>query len=996
MSLDPLNLERIELREENRNAWLGDVYVPGGKLDSSIKKNHAFIRKIKTSFNGENYENALKDIRTLSLEKYLGEVLRSIEESLLSIRKSDEIMAFIRIVSLLHQRFPGQVTPRILSHLVNEIVQSDKSENKAAIRNALRLVFEMYVVGLCETFNQCDRASLREDAHKFHDKLGESVVAVPLLKDVMSYQPKTGVSLSIVVPFLKRYGFILDLEQDLISPELQKQLLELFVLYASKQIEVLKLLHSNLLKLIKQDKKVSIRTGRLLEEIQEEIQEKTETKAAIITQLSTLCELLNLEMPILEDNEPAPEEEVVVVEESSNGWWEDAKEKSFYKEIPLIQDVVSDTNVAVLPEADLAELRDADKINLFLQKLEDVGSEAEVRSLVKIFMTQMPHNKATNHRLLRYFAAVPKVDNVNYYARFLTITKEMYPEMINELAETLDHGFRSQIYHGSISFRNLYFFIELIKFGLIPLYVVFHKIRKMTLNLSSKSNCDILLIFYERCGKFLHYEPSYRETTKEMLELLHQQAKSEKLSINDKLSLRNTFLIVESFTSPKQVETQKVIEQTPLEDFISQLLQKPTILKEEQVAEILQKFARKTEAQSVILQIFLKPEEISLDRLRFLAKVLRRLGPEFTNLALQILDTLVENVIRGLELNDYRHNVARIAHIKLLAALCDTNAVAMKCAFDLMFKILCYGHPNNMPFPNSPLALDTPDDYFRIRLVCTFLNSITMSKLSNADMFGNGTQCVEGIIFFLQYYIFCKQLPVPRDVQFFIEDSFRAYDLRARHPFERAYDIRSAILSLQRYTSDSTTLESTAEDQADENDKDAFDAGISDDDDDTLTEDEESEEETEDESVAEEENGENELENDSDFDSSEESDVLDDEEFENDEIAQQREEELKAREEERKFAQTLDSGIRELMNDSAGHSRSTVSLKVPAPSSILPIDPNRQDGPTKFKLLSKNNQFKELSLPANSQLAQRIQQEQAAQRANRAKILSLINNMDTT
>lgn len=991
MNLESTNKERLELREKNEKAWNGDVYVPAGKLDSSLKKNTAFIKKIKISLNAENHLNALKDIETLSLEKYLSEVATSMEETILKVSKGDDIMASMKVISLLHQRFPGQITLPLLSVMVNEILQKDKSESSSRIKNALKLIFEMYLVGLCSTFSQCKKDTLSDSVLQLCAKFKDEMMIIPILKDVMSYNPSTGFSLPIIVLFLKRYGFILKDDQNLIADELRTGLKDLFILYTNKLIEVLKSHHSKIASLIKKDKKASIKTGRVLDYLQDGIQKGVETETLMTTNISILCEILKIEMAQLDDGQEQDDSEVIISSnESTKTWWEDSKEKNFYKEIPTLDDILSDLSTSLLPESDLATLRDADKVVMFLQQMEAVCSEVGVNKLVKIFLKQIPKNKATNNRLLRFFAAVPKVDNIKFFARYLKITNELYPELINELVETLDRRFRSQMYHGSINFRNLYFFIELIKFNLIPSHVVFHKIHKMTLNIAGTSNADLLLIFYERCGKFLLFEPNYLDTTKEMLTLLHQQSKSERLSINEKLSLRNMFLIVDSFTAPKPVKNQTFIERTPVEDFTIQLIRMTTPTNHMEVAGILKKYASEAEVQSAMLYVYLRPEELPLDRLQSLASVLGHLGGSNSSIIYRVCDTLVEKVIRGLELNDYRQNIARTAQIKLLAALCNRTVMSFRSALDLLFKILCFGYANNLPLPNSNLSIDMPDDYFRIHLVCSFLKASSMGRLSNANLFKHGAKSVEGLLVFLQYYIFCKHHPIPKDIQFSIEDSFAAFNQYSPNRFERALDLSSAMIALQKYTSsvrdeEAQTQEVEAYDESDEFDseievsEDGYNSGS-----DVELEESDGELEVESKIV------------DEDLDSDSDSETLDDDNSsgeEDDEHDHHIEKDFEALELEKKHAQSLDDSIRELMNESIQHSRTAAPFKVPAPSTFLASDTNKAEGPMRFTFLTKKNQLKELSLPSNNQFAERIEREQAAQRANRAKILSLINNM---
>lgn len=988
------NQDRLRLREKNEAALNGENHVPAARLDSSLKKNMAFTKKLKT-INAENYSAALKGIESLTLEKYISEVCISIEEAALKINKSDDIIPFVEVVSLLNQRFPGLVVPQLISALVNCVVNLDESEPITRARNSLRILFEMFLCGLAPTFSLCDKDSLSDRGKRFLIKFKDDVMILPLLRDLMSFRGSHTYALPAIVLFLKRYLFILDTDQDLVSEELQTSIKKIFTTYTEAMIDVLTKQHSVNASMKRKEKEVSIRTGRAPTDIlQEENVRGYEEENLISAQVTFFCTTLNMEPPTFDDEEQAPETTTVVVADTTEAWWEDAKEKSFYKEVPTLTEVMEDLSIQGLPDEDISHLKDSEKVTVFLQRLEDVQSKLGVNVLVKAYMTQIPHNKATVNRLLRFFQPLPKIDSIIYYARYLCISSEAYPELISELVDKLDLSFRAQIHHGSIDLRSLYLFVELIKFDLIPTHVVFHKIRKMTMNIAGTNNADILLIFYERCGKFLILEPKYLETTKEMLQLLHDQSKSDKLSINEKLALRNMFLIVDSFTS-KAVDTQKEVEKSPQQDFVQQLLRRLCVAgKHVEVARILNECIADPSVESAILEVYLRPEELPLDNLPSLAEVLRAIGTKNKFLVYRVCDTLEEQIVSGLELDDYRHNTARMAQIKLLAALSNQKVLAFRCSLQLMFKIICLGHDNNLPLPNSELAIDMPDNYFRILLVCMFLRSIKMARVARTNVFQTGAISVEGLLVFLQYYILCKEQPIPLDLQFQIEDAYRKYEAQTSKPFNRVSDIRSALLLLQKYTESSAASSSTQMEIVDLESEEELEwdgeSSVS------LSEAESEDDTNENPDVDVDAGSELELELDADSEllSSSDSDltsylelldVLDSE------AERDRQEELEALELERKQAQSIDDGIRELMKESDSDSRSAGPLKAAVPSLLLA---DSRSGSMNFSLLGRNDTLREVPLLLDGEFAERIKQEQDAQKANRAKILSLIDNME--
>lgn len=79
------------------------------KLDSSIKKNTAFVRKLK-NFTEAQKESILKDINTLNLTKYISEVANAIVEAKL---KMTDIASILQVCVVLHEKYVD-FAPQIL------------------------------------------------------------------------------------------------------------------------------------------------------------------------------------------------------------------------------------------------------------------------------------------------------------------------------------------------------------------------------------------------------------------------------------------------------------------------------------------------------------------------------------------------------------------------------------------------------------------------------------------------------------------------------------------------------------------------------------------------------------------------------------------------------------------------------------------------------------------------------------------------------------------
>ncbi|RWS23092.1 regulator of nonsense transcripts 2-like protein, partial [Leptotrombidium deliense] len=116
------------------------------KLDSSVKKNSAFVKKLKNMTEAQK-DSILKDMNSLNLSKYISEVASAVVEA--KLKMSDIPMA-IKICSLLHQRYPdfsvqlmeswNKVLPKKLADVQNI--------NPSKMRIDLRLLSELVSSGI--------------------------------------------------------------------------------------------------------------------------------------------------------------------------------------------------------------------------------------------------------------------------------------------------------------------------------------------------------------------------------------------------------------------------------------------------------------------------------------------------------------------------------------------------------------------------------------------------------------------------------------------------------------------------------------------------------------------------------------------------------------------------------------------------------------------------------------------------------------------------------
>jgi len=212
-----------------------DVFQIKPPLDTSFKKNTAVIKRLRTSLTSENLTSILKDIATVSLEKYLSEVISAITEGLLKVKAAGEVNAAVEVVSALHQRFSKSFTPYIVWNLAKGLStpgkehlkglapeQREKEESSRLVRQRalLRVATELWLVNvlrsLDDALNPDDNSNGQatktgaepiKKSSTTHAPSGENIpLPLEVLKDLLS-KDREGVNLTLVVLFLKNYAW---------------------------------------------------------------------------------------------------------------------------------------------------------------------------------------------------------------------------------------------------------------------------------------------------------------------------------------------------------------------------------------------------------------------------------------------------------------------------------------------------------------------------------------------------------------------------------------------------------------------------------------------------------------------------------------------------------------------------------------------------------------------------------------------------------------------
>lgn len=91
--------KRLALRATNLEVWEKGAKPPGGSLDSSMKKNTGFIKKVRQGLTADAKVQLLKEAATLNLDKYVEELAQAVPEGLAKCVTAKDSFAALEVSS---------------------------------------------------------------------------------------------------------------------------------------------------------------------------------------------------------------------------------------------------------------------------------------------------------------------------------------------------------------------------------------------------------------------------------------------------------------------------------------------------------------------------------------------------------------------------------------------------------------------------------------------------------------------------------------------------------------------------------------------------------------------------------------------------------------------------------------------------------------------------------------------------------------------------------
>ena len=822
----------------------------------------------------------VSEIKTLSLQKYLSEIISATAEGLTRLKTPGDIAAGVEVVSALHQRFGTAEFTKQLGWLLGrgltspdksqvkqwtqEVREREEKERLTRHRVLLRIVSEFWLCGILRSLDDVERpedASVKTKDVSANDT-GKSLESQKLksalngmkndnmrdhdpfplevLKDLLGNDPELN-NLSLAILFVKNFAWdilglksstesgrgeingeadaalddgleetnVVNDEQD--SPLIAEHIRQRFVNVIDRYTQFLKKRivrdQQALNNQSRRNAEAYVRSGEIFEDRQNNFEKQQKTQEKLISSAQVLCEVLGQNMPDLNASDGpiasaagsiglVKAGEVLRGSTDGAGIWEDEDERRFYENlvdlkgrVPAI--LLEDSKKAKPDSEDTAPARndatatkpsDTDdasmqianrtvgaQVDAILLRLPDLQSKEQVDSIAHDFC--FLNSKASRNRLIKSLQDVPKgrTDLLPLYARLVATLGQYMPDVLSGMISHLDDEFRSlqrrktKDFVGQTRLFSMRYLAEMTKFGIVPEHVIFHCF-KVSLDEFSRMNIEIIASFLENCGRYLLRHPETAPRMTSFLETLNRKKSVQHLGAQERMLLENALYYVD----PPERAAIEQKERTPTDLFIRRLvyydMTKRNYMK---ILKTIRKLHwEETEVVVMLEKIFSKPGKVKFGSIHLLAVLLGALSRYHQDFAITVIDNVLENVVLGLEQNDFKFNQRRIAEVKYLGELYNYKMIDSSIIFDTLYRIVAFGYEGGTPTPESLNPFDPADDYFRIRLVCTVLDTCGMCF----DR-GSSRKKLDFFLAFFQYYVTLKD-QIPMEIDFLVRDSF--------------------------------------------------------------------------------------------------------------------------------------------------------------------------------------------------------------------------------
>ena len=773
------------------------------KLDSSLKKNTAFIKKCKTFSDGQK-ASLTKEMSGLNLTKYIGEVASALVETKL---KMSDITAMVEFCSALHQKYAE--FPTFLMENWSKILSMKKDgkvSNPSKMRVDLRLYSELVSVGVFTLKVGLPLLGNVLTTLVTQDKESLSNTAI-----IISFCKHCGEDYAGLVPttmakLISRFSLAVPIPT-LLSPDKQRPVRNILTEYHSCLVAYLLNIHKELALAERANRRQLMTRG----EVSDERKEKAEKLSQEFERLKGLTEQMAesmgeemVEMPKLETEKDEEDEQELandVAPDTLGQLWDDEDTKAFYENLPdlvaiipsiLYKDSKGEGEPVTKKDTEDLENENEDEIQMDEEPVEEVNLEEEedlaeainmsTRMVLDAFLSQLPncvnremidsaaaefcmnHNTKSNRkRLVKALFSVQRTrtDLLSFYSRLVAALQPCMPDVPNQLAALLKQDFRWHVrkkdqINIESKLKVCRFIGELTKFSMFSKADVLFCVKQLLFDFSHH-HIEMACTIFESCGAFLYRSADSHRRTKIYLEQMLRRKAAMSLDSRYTTMIENAYYMVAPPDTPQEARR----ERPPLHQYIRKLIY--TDLNKTNTEKILRQIRKfnwdDPEIAAYIVKSLKNVWNLKYFNIRYVASLLAGLVQYHDWVGQEIIDGVLEDIRLGMEGNNPKQNQRRTAMVKFLGEMYNYRLVDSSLIFKVLYSLITFGV---MMDPDMAWnSLDHPDQMVRLRLVCVLLDTC-------GQYFSSGSSKKKldyYLLYFQRYYLF-KQSCYTSDTSF--------------------------------------------------------------------------------------------------------------------------------------------------------------------------------------------------------------------------------------
>ncbi|XP_069942909.1 regulator of nonsense transcripts 2 isoform X2 [Cherax quadricarinatus] len=734
--------KKAELRLQNLAMAKDRPELNTAMLDSSLKKNTAFIKKLK-NLTESQHDSLIRDLQSLNLTKYVSEVAQAVVEAKL---KMSDINTAVHLCSLLHQRYHDFASTLLENwQKVLSPKKEEKNNNMSKLRVDLRLYAELIAAGI------------------FAPKEG-----LPLLGNVLTTlvtsDKEEHQNISVLLTFCRHCGedymglvprkirLLADQFQmavpksEFLPRERQKNVRQLIKDYFLSLTKHLFCDHKELQHVEQQNRRLLQTRGELSQERVNLAENLSAGLSKLLTNAQQMAELLDEDMPELPEDKSQGDdlglcdmgigEGGEIPEGGTAVLWEDDDTRAFYENFPELKALIpsilysdSEKPTAVpaeeAPAEEVDETLEEEELEVMETTEEDVEEvlppelppeeeqddsltstgPSSNKVLLDAFLSALPNcinrdlidnaamdfclrfnTKPSRKKLVRALFLVPRtrLDLLPFYSRLVATLQPLMPDLATDLVNMLKQDFKYQVrkkdqINIESKIKVVRFIGELVKFRVFPRSEALLCLR-MLLQDFNHHHIEMACNLLETCGRFLYRIPDSHHRTKIYLEQMMRKKTVKAFDPRYNTMIENAYFYVNPpDTGP---ETTKK-ERPTIHQYIRKLLYND--LCKSNTEKILRQMRKMhwedPPTVSYIVKCLTAVWNAKFYNIRCIANLVAGLISHHDWVGPAVVDGILEEIRLGLEVNHPKYNQRRVAAVKYLGELYNYRVIESTIIF---------------------------------------------------------------------------------------------------------------------------------------------------------------------------------------------------------------------------------------------------------------------------------------------------------------------------